>query len=207
MIIRASALPIICTNSRTKGEVLSETAKSYIKKVAKEDFYGYATTLENKYLSKGIEVEEQSIELYNEVFFTNYTKNTERITTEWLTGECDIDTGTKIIDIKSSWSLDTFPATEDDINIKDYEMQLRGYMFLYDREEAEVAYCMVSTPEELIKWENQELHQVDHIDPRYRVTVKKIKRDLEIEKDIELKCKAAIEYYTKYINTLYEKNN
>ena len=207
MIIRASALPTIMTNPRTKGEVLSETAKSYLKKIAKEDFYGYTATLENKYLTKGIEVEAQAIELYNEVFFTNYTKNEVRETNEWLTGECDIDTGTKIIDIKSSWSLDTFPATEEDVNIKDYEMQLRGYMMLYNRDEAEVAYCIVSTPEELCKWENQELHQVDHIDPRFRVTVKKIKRDLNIEMDIEAKCKASIEYYTTYINQLYEKNS
>jgi hypothetical protein len=78
-------------------------------------------------------------------------------------------------------------------------------MMLYDKPKAEVSYCMVNTPFELCKWENQELHQVDHIEPRFRVTSYGIERDLEIEKQIEIRCKAAIEFYANYINKLNEK--
>jgi hypothetical protein len=193
---------------RSKGEVLSETAKSEMIKIAKEDFYGYSSQMTNKYVEKGIEVEDKSIELLSLVKFTKYIKNKWRVSNDFLTGECDIneEASDEIIDIKSSWSLETFPALPSDINIKDYEMQLRGYMMLYGRSKASVCYCMVDTPDELCKYENQTLHKVDHIDPFARVTMLSIERDLEIEKQIEERCKVAIDFYYDYIRQLANKN-
>lgn len=208
MLIRCSQLPKIMINPRSKSETLSETAKSEIIKTAKEDFYGYNTEMTNKYVQKGIEVEDKSIELLNAVKFANYTKNKVRLENEFITGECDIndEINDEIIDIKSSWSLETFPALPSDINIKDYEMQLRGYMMLYNRSKASVCYCMVSTPEGLTMYENKSIHEVDHIDPFARVTMLSIERDLEIEKQIEERCKVAIEFYYDYIRQLSNKN-
>jgi hypothetical protein len=196
------------TSPRTKGEVLSETAKSEMIKIAKEDFYGYSSQMTNKYVEKGIEVEDKSIELLSLVKFGQYTKNKVRLHNDFLTGECDIndEKNDEIIDIKSSWSLETFPALPSDINIKDYEMQLRGYMMLYNRSKASLCYCMVSTPEGLTMYENKLLHEVDHIDPFARVTMLTIERDLEIEKQIEERCKLAIEFYYDYIRQLANKN-
>jgi hypothetical protein len=208
MKIRCSSLPKIMTNPRVKSEVLSETAKSEMIKIAKEDFYGYSSQMTNKHVEKGIEVEDKSIELLSLVKFAQYTKNKVRVNNEFLTGECDIndEVNDEIIDIKSSWSLETFPALPSDINIKDYEMQLRGYMMLYDRSKASVCYCMVSTPEGLTMYENKLLHEVDHIDPFARVTMLTIERDLEIEKQIEERCKLAIDFYYDYIRQLSNKN-
>lgn len=208
MKIRCSSLPKIMTNPRTKGEVLSETAKSEMIKIAKEDFYGYSSQITNKYVEKGIEVEDKSIELLNAVKLANYKKNVVRLENDFLTGECDIndELNDEIIDIKSSWSLETFPALPSDINIKDYEMQLRGYMMLYGRSKASVCYCMVSTPEGLTMYENKLLHEVEHIDPFARVTMLSIEKDLEIEKQIEERCKVAIEFYYDYIRQLSNKN-
>jgi len=79
-------------------KTLSAGAKTYIKKLAKEFVYGFTEQISNKYLDKGIKVENDSIELYNRVFKTKYEKNTERKTNQWLTGECDVFTGTKIIE-------------------------------------------------------------------------------------------------------------
>jgi hypothetical protein len=196
------------TSPRTKGEVLSETAKSEMIKLAKEDYYGYSSYITNKYVEKGIEVEDISIELLNTIKLANYKKNTERLTNDFLTGECDIndEKNDEIIDIKSSWSLETFPALPSDINIKDYEMQLRGYMMLYNRSKASVCYCMVTTPQGLIMYENKLLHEVDHINPFKRVTMLTIERDLEIEKQIEERCKLAIEFYYDYVRQLSNKN-
>jgi hypothetical protein len=191
-------------NSRTKG-ALSETAKSYIKSIAKQDYFGYTTELNNKYVTKGIQCEEQSIELLNDVLFTNYEKNTERKTTELLTGECDIYTPELIIDIKTSWSFDTFPATPSDINIKDYEYQLRGYMFLYDVERAALAYCMVNTPSDLIGYESEELHRVRDTPIQSLVTMLTIERDYQLEEEMLERSVAAIEYYQQYINQIHEK--
>jgi hypothetical protein len=196
------------TSPRTKGEVLSETAKSEMIKIAKEDYYGYSSQMTNKYVEKGIEVEDISIELLNTIKFADYKKNTERLTNDFLTGEADIndEKNDEIIDIKSSWSLETFPALPSDINIKDYEMQLRGYMMLYNRSKASVCYCMVTTPQGLIMYENKLLHEVDHINPFKRVTMLTIERDLEIEKQIEERCKLAIEFYYDYVRKLSNKN-
>lgn len=204
MLIRCSSLPKIMTSPRSKSEVLSETAKSYIKQMAKEDFLGYSSELSNKYLEKGIQCEAQSIELLNSVLFTSYEKNAERRSNDFLTGEPDIITEDLIIDIKTSWSLDTFPMLVEDINLKDYEMQLRGYMMLFNVDKAMLVYCMVDTPEHLRAYESEELHMVSHIDPTKRVTMLTIERDEKIEQDIIEKCNASLDYYydliTKYNN-------
>lgn len=202
MLIRCSSLPKIMTDPRSKSETLSETAKSYLKQLAKEDYFGYSNELDNKYLTKGKQCENESIDLLNLVMFTNYSKNEQRLTNEWLTGEADIVSENEIIDIKTSWSLDTFPAISEDINAKDYEMQLRGYMMLYNKPKASVCYCMVDTPEELRAWENPQLHEVSHIAPEKRITMLSFERDLEIEKKIIQRCEEALKFYSNYINKL-----
>jgi hypothetical protein len=194
------------TASRSKSEVLSETAKSYIKQLAKEYYLDYSTELTNKYVKKGIEVENQSIELYNQVFFTSYVKNEERVNKGLLTGECDIIAEDRIIDIKSSWSLDTFPMLAEDINIKDYQAQLDGYMYLYNKPFAEIAYCMVNTPEHLIGYENENIHIVDHMRLTDRVTTISFARNLEREERMLTILDEASKYYHEYFEKLRVKN-
>ena len=194
------------TTDRSKSELLSETTKSYIRSVAKQDFYGYNVELNNKYINKGNMQENDSIALFNTVHFTNYSKNTERLNNEWLTGEADIVLDDQIIDIKTSWSLETFPATLEEAVNKDYEWQLRAYMMLYDKNYATLCYCMVSTdPSLLNEWENLSLHQVDHIEPSNRITTLLFTRDLELEEEIKTRLYYCTEYYVKYINQLNNK--
>lgn len=207
MLIRCSLLPKIMVEPKNKNEVLSETAKSELKKIALQDFLFIENNINTKYTLKGIEVENESIDLYNRVNFTNHKKNTKRLNNEFLTGECDIDDelNDEILDIKSSWSIDTFPFLEEEINIKDYEMQLRGYMMLYNRNKASVVYCLVDTPEYLIGLENEFLHKVSHIEEKLRITKKTILRDLEIEEKIKKRCLESIKFYNEYINKLNNK--
>ena len=194
------------TASRTKSEVLSETTKSYIRAVAKQDFYGYNVELNNKYINKGKLQENDSIVLLNTVNFTSMVKNTERVNNEWLTGEADIVLDDQIIDIKTSWSLETFPATPEEGINKDYEWQLRAYLFLYDKQYASLVYCMVTThPSLLNEWENLSLHQVDHIEPSKRITTLLFERDLELEEEIKVRLHYCSEYYVTYINQLNNK--
>jgi hypothetical protein len=201
-----SSLGKLMTASRTKSEVLSETTKTYIRGIAKQDFYGYNVELNNKYINKGNLQENDSIRLLNSVLFTNYSKNTERLQNEWLTGEADIVTDDSIIDIKTSWSLETFPATSAEGAEKLYEWQLRAYMMLYNKNYAQLCYCMVSTdPSLLNEWENLSLHQVNHIDPSKRITTLLFERDLELEEEIKIRLHYCTEYYVKYINELNNK--
>lgn len=201
-----SSLGKLMTSPRSKSEVLSEGAKTYIKEVAKENFYGYHTDINSKYIFKGRDQEFDSIELLNSVRFTNYEKNTVRMVNEWMTGEADIVTDDLIIDIKTSWSLDTFPALPEDGYESKYEWQLRAYMMLYERPKAELIYCMVTTSNELLnEWENLALHRVDHIAPEKRITVLAFERDQDKEKEIIEKLKAATEYYNEYYKLLEAK--
>jgi hypothetical protein len=175
---------------------LSVGAKTYIEKLAKEHYYDYLEVITGKQMDKGLIVENQSIELYNSVFFTSHKKNTERRENEWLSGECDIIVPREEgIDIKSSWSLATFPATAAQAHDSDYEWQCRGYMALWDVPRWSVAYCLVNTPDELIKYEQSDLHYVDHIDATKRVTVVKYERDLALENRIYVKVEAARKYF------------
>lgn len=204
---RASSLAEIMTDPKTKGETLSVGAKTHIQKLAKEFVYSYQEDISSKYMEKGITVEDDSIALYNEVFFTNHAKNTERRTNEWITGECDIATPTKIIDIKSSWSLPTFPAISAAGESKTYEWQLRSYMWLWDVDEAEIAYCLVNTPEELIGYESHDLHFVDHIAPELRVTRVQYTRDKALEEKIKSRVEAANLYLEQVIQTITDEHS
>jgi len=207
MIIRCSSLGKIMTNSRSKTDPLSKTCKSEIESLVKQKLYGYNTYISSKYVSKGIQLEDKSIELYNEVFFTNHIKNDVRLSNDWITGECDINADDLIIDIKTSWSAETFPATEEEINNKDYEWQLRGYMMLYDKSFSELAYCLVETPDELLQYEtNLTPHLVEGIDAELRVTVKKFERDFELENQIIERIELCNEYEKEYTNKIINKN-
>jgi len=203
---RASQIGKLMTTSRSKTDVLSQTAKSYINQIAKEDFFGYESPIINRYLDKGTNQELESIQLLNAVCFDNYQKNTQRVENDFMTGECDIITKEKIIDIKTSWSLDTFPELPEDIDSKEYEWQGRAYMYLYDKPEFELVYCMVSTWDEfLTQYDDKTLHKVDHIDPAKRITSMLFERDLELEQQMIERCQLATEYYLERISKLNNK--
>lgn len=201
-VFRASSLATIMTEPKTKSELLSVGAKAECERLAKQLVYGYTEEVSSKYMEKGIQVEPDSLALYNSVFFTNYTKNTERRSNEWITGECDIFTGSKIIDLKSSWSLPTFPATAAAGKDTTYEWQCRAYMWLWECQESEVAYCMVDTPQELIGWEREELHYVSQIPEVLRVTRVFYTRDTEMEERIKFKVEAANAYLQSIVQQI-----
>lgn len=195
MIIRASALGEIMAPAKKAGE-LSAGAKTFIKKAFKEELFGFRDTPTSKYMEKGTLVEHDAIDLYNEVHFTDYVKNTERRQHEViLTGECDIFTGDSVIDIKSSWSLATFPIWPDEAANTGYEWQLRAYMLLWDCPRAELAYCMVTTPEHLRKWENPDMHIVDHIPEHMRITKLAFVRDAALETQMIERIRLALAYF------------
>jgi hypothetical protein len=194
------------TTPKSKGENLSQGAKSYIRQVAKQDFFGYRVELDNKYINKGKDQEQDSIDLLNAVRFTNYKKNEIRIEDEYLTGECDILVYDRIIDVKTSWNLETWPATPGEAHDNDYEWQGRAYLMLYECEIFELVFCLVTTKDEFLnQWEQIDLHRVDHIAPEKRITSVIYERDLEKEELIREKLIFANEYYSQYINQLNSK--
>ena len=203
---RPSSLGKLMTQPKAKSEVLSETAKSYIKTKAKEDYFGYSTHLQTKPMLKGTDWEEESIALVNQVRGTFYVKNKDRFENEFLTGEPDIILDNSIIDIKTSWSMDTWPATPEDGVNKDYMWQLIGYCWLLNKQQAELIYCMIDTDDVLLSdWDNRFIHKVSHIDPRKRITVLKYAMLDEYIDQMKDKLQAATEYYNEYIEQLTNK--
>ena len=200
-----SQIGMLMTNGRAKDSI-GETAKSYIKQCVKEDFYNYTTELNNKYIWKGREQELESINLINSVRFTDYLKNEVTIENDYLIGTADIISEQKVIDVKTSWSLDTFPALIEDAINPLYEWQLRAYMMLYDKPTAELIYCMVTTWDEFLnEYENLQLHRVDHINPEKRITALWYDRDEDIEVKMVARLKEASELYHDYYEQLNNK--
>lgn len=194
------------TNPRNKSEVLSETAKSEIRRIAKEDFFGYSSEIKTKPMIKGTDWEQDGIDLLNNVRFTKYTKNKLRVENEYMSGCCDILLDDLIIDIKSSWSLETFPATPSEGESSDYEWQGRAYMWLYDRPEFELIYTMYDTHDDLLTdWDNRTIHKVNHIPSHHRITVITYQRDEQYEDLIREKLIHCNEYYSQYVNILNNK--
>lgn len=200
--IRASALHEIMTDPKS-GDGLSAGAKTALNKIAKEFVYGYREVITSKYMEKGTRCEDAAIELYNSVMFENHAKNTVRKTNDWITGECDILVpAKKVIDIKNAWSLATFPATTSEVEAiakkSGYDWQGRAYMALEDVDAFEVVYCLVSTPEDLIRYEQEDLHQVDHIASELRVTRAFFERSKDLESKIWHKVDLARDYLKGY---------
>lgn len=133
---------------------LSVGAKSFIEEKHKEVLFGKSKDITNKYLSKGIEVEEFSITLYSEVTKKLYLKNKETFKNDFLIGTPDNVQG-KIRDIKSSWDFTTFPIHETEIPNQLYYWQLQAYMDLTNLNESELIYCLVDTPLQIIEDEKR----------------------------------------------------
>lgn len=135
---------------KNQKPTLSQTVKTYLEQLHKEEVFGKREQIRSKYLDKGVQVEEQSITLYSDVTDTLFIKNKERRSNDFITGEPDNTQG-KIRDIKSSWSLSTFPMHDSSLSNDDYWWQLQGYMELWNMDDSELIYCLVDTPEELIQ--------------------------------------------------------
>jgi hypothetical protein len=216
MIVRCSSLGKLMIEPRSKSEVLSETSKSYIWGLFNELEFGYRKEFSSRYTDKGLEMEDEAIQFASEQFDWEFVvKNTERFTNDYITGEPDINTDNLLADIKCSWSLDTYPMFEADLKNKDYYWQLQGYMWLTGKNEAELVYCLMNTPLQIVEdevrrahWkaglidedidlrhEVQLKHNYDNIPSKLRVKRYIVERDEKaIEKIIE-KVEIAREYY------------
>lgn len=155
-----SGLKNLMVNPRLKSETLSETTKNYLDEIfIKEVFHREKTDMiANKYVRKGVMCEPDSFKLVEDVTKEVYFKNQATLENDFVVGTPDIQAPEKIIDIKTSWDLFTFFKVDRDQAESDYYYQLLGYMMLTGKKKADLIYCLVDTPEELI---NDELHRLN----------------------------------------------
>ena len=76
---------------------------------------------------------------------------------------------------------------------------MRGYMQLWDADEWEVNYALLSTPEHLCRYEPPSMHFVDHIPDHMRLTTWLVKRDADKERAMAEKVRAARDYYAEVL--------
>jgi len=110
------------------------------------------------------------------------------------------------VDIKSSWSKKTFPKLSRHADNDTYVWQVKAYLLMKGFSKGQIAYCLVSTPEELLtEWDDDTLHYVDHIDESKRVTVVDVELTEEDKVFMLGRLKAAKEYAEKYLDELKNK--
>lgn len=151
--IRCSAIGQIMTNPRSKSESLSKTAMSYCETWLKEQIYNRKREFTNKYVIKGLIVEDHSIDLIaRQLGYGMLFKNEQSFENDYLTGTPDIITKDTVLDAKSSWDVFTFPLFETEAN-SDYVWQGYGYMNLTGKTKYKVCYVLTDTPDHLIEKE------------------------------------------------------
>lgn len=156
-LFRCSSLGAIMTGSRDKEDPLGETCKAKLIECYVAETYGREKEISSKYISKGLQAEEDSLTLYSRLKKKVFFKNEERLANEFICGTPDIIDDGCVIDIKTSWDVFTFFAVRTKKVNPAYEYQLQGYMALTGATCAKLAYCLVDTPEPLINDEKRKL--------------------------------------------------
>jgi len=211
--IRASQVGKIMTSSRSKGDVLSKTAKSYLEQLAKEELLGVRTEFSSKYTDKGNLVEDDAIELVEKVNEWDFLyKNEEHFSNDYVTGTPDVLTDDVLIDVKSSWNVDTFPIFDKELKNKDYYYQLQTYMWLTGHDVSYLCYCLVDTPKFIIKAEVRKLYKPKYSDIKAIILKHKFNEDTEerrvktfkvdLDAEVITQIKERIEVCRDYYNTL-----
>ncbi len=208
--IRASEGKLAMTDPSNKAKTLSETTLNWLREKACFDFFGIKKQIDTREMRKGIECEEDSIELYNSVNFTFGVKNQITFQKDFFTGTPDLIAQDKVIDIKTSWSFDTFPMfladAEKLVKKSGYDWQVQQYMMLTGKRIAEVAFCFVTTPCHLLtQYDDLKLHDADLIEESKRVTVVELKYSDEKEEEMYKRASILEKEYFKLIEELKRK--
>jgi hypothetical protein len=186
-LIRCSSLSCLFTEPKLKVDKeagnLSQTAKTHLIEVYARELWGVERDIVTRQMQKGIEAESESLVLLSVVEGEFYEKNQIRESNEWVTGHADIVTDDLIIDVKTSWDAFSFlPKLTEEIS-SNYYYQLQGYMWLYDRPKARISYCLVDTPENIIRGEKYRLLRamdvVSEEDPVYLAAAAKLESNMK----------------------------
>ena len=203
-LFRCSSLHKLIGDGRSKAAVISDTAKSAIRDIVKEDLYGFRSFTGNQYTAKGNLLEDLAIEMSGKMRFRNYQKHVGRVENKLITGECDVlDLERKlIIDTKVTWDIGTHPFFQDEAMEKvkkaGYDVQMQAYMWLYDCDVANIDFWLFPCPPELLNgWDDidQLVHLVEKIDIRERKTTVTIERDEAVIQKIKDKIPHCQNYY------------
>ena len=221
--IRCSSLGRVMTNDRS-GKNMGDTAKSCIEELFIQKKFGRYKSVRTDEMTKGLECEENSIDLLSEFTKSFFIKNETQLENAFITGTPDLILNDEVWDIKTLWDIFTFHKNEPPINkannLTHYGWQLMGYMWLTGAKKAHLAYCLVNTPRHLVESELSRLryklntidedtneayliesskiellHSYDDLELSDRVRIFSIDRDEEKINAIKHRVQECREYY------------
>lgn len=139
---------------------LGKTGQDYLDQWMKEQIYARRKDFASKYFDKGNSCESEAI-LYasQNLGWGEVEKNDEWFEDDIFQGTPDVIMPHRgvIADIKNSWDCFTFPLYDTEIPTKGYDDQLKGYMHLTCYPKAELVYCLMDAPLDLMKKEMSRL--------------------------------------------------
>jgi hypothetical protein len=133
-------------------------------------------------------------------------------------------------DVKCSWDAESFICNLTNPPNKHYEIQLQGYMWLWNAKQAYIKYCLVSMPDKLLMDERYKLlrqmdvateespefirawHMMlpslvfDHINPKHRIISIPVPRDENIISLMPEKVEKARKYLAELHELHYKVN-
>jgi len=149
---------LVLKMEKSKDVVLSDTCIQYLTEAYAWEVFGkfnVTKEMDIEYIQKGREVEDESIELLSFVRDRAYSKNTERIENDFLSGHPDVYAGEKLIgadyitDMKNCWSLPGFLYKIHKGIDDGYREQVGGYGLIANCTNLSVTYALVNTPESI----------------------------------------------------------
>jgi hypothetical protein len=200
---------------------LPQGARTLVEEIVDADTYQYTDSYSSRELDKGHDVEDENIDLYNRVFFTDHKKLVDgdkyaSLSYNNITGHPDIvDEVAKMVkDAKSSWNKKTFKKKISDAKNSKYEWQVRTYLYMLQGitgdkswRTGEYFYGLVDTPESLVpEWENDSLHNTSGLDDNLRLTVIPVELTDEMVAHMDRRIKMAMKYADEYRSFLINKN-
>lgn len=198
--IRASAVGQIMSNPRSKKDLLSKTAATYVEDWLKEKIYGTKKNINTKQIQKGILLEDEAIDsAINWLDLEFAIKNEKHFENEFMTGTPDLILEDEIIDTKVSWDEWTFPLFAKELPEKSYFYQMQAYMHLTGKKKGRVVYVLLNTPEHLDPY--NEHPDYSNLDKKYRIKTFEVVYDPNVIEEIENRVdeiRAYIEKSLKY---------
>ena len=129
---------------------LSVGCKNWLKTTHWQEVTGRREIISNWYTEKGLRVEQDSLSTHNKLTKTFKRKNEKHFKNAFFQGTPDEFDKVKVRDIKSNFTLNTFPIHETRIKNDIYFWQLQIYMDLLKLKQAELIYVLENTPTDIV---------------------------------------------------------
>ena len=145
--------------SEIKGKKgLGKTGENFLKTWYLSKKYNRKKEFFSKFVDKGLMVEDKGIEMLSTIQGIELSKNDKWFEDEFMGGFPDVIHNGIVFDIKSAWSIFTFPFYEKELPNDDYYWQLQVYMAVTGLSKASIVYCLIDTPQPLIDQELKKLY-------------------------------------------------